>query len=101
MRDRHLDLFQCDRPRFMDVCCRYDVGRESWEWDGQESVVWQAPTCLGGEASLARESAIKIIVVVIVVIVVIVCCYCCYGCCGVVVFDAVMILTRHILRLMD
>ena len=32
-----------DRPHSTNVCCHQDIGRESWEWDGQESVVWQAP----------------------------------------------------------
>ena len=33
VRLRRRDLFQCDRPRSTDVCCRHDVGREIWEWD--------------------------------------------------------------------
>ena len=33
-----------DRPHSTDVCGHHDIGRESWEWVGQESVVWQAPT---------------------------------------------------------
>ena len=33
-----------DRPHSTDVCWHHDIGRESWEWVGQESIVWQAPT---------------------------------------------------------
>ena len=33
--------------------CPHDIGRDSWEWDGQESVVWpdlNSPQELGEEA---------------------------------------------------
>ena len=46
--------FEYDRPYSTDVCCPHDVGRESWEWDGQESVVWQVPTPPEG-GSIPRE----------------------------------------------
>ena len=32
-----------DRPHSTNVCSPHDIGRESWEWDGQEAVIWQAP----------------------------------------------------------
>ena len=50
----------------------HDVGRESWEWDGQESVVWQVPTPPGRGKYPSQEKARwrvdKVIVVVAVVL---------------------------------
>ena len=31
-------------PHSTDVWCPHDIGREVWEWVGQESEVWQDPT---------------------------------------------------------
>ena len=31
------------RPNSTYVWCLDDLGRESWDWEGQESVVWQGP----------------------------------------------------------
>ena len=38
------DSFHHGRPHSTNVCCHHDIGRESWERERQESVVWQAPT---------------------------------------------------------
>ena len=55
------------------MCCLLGIGRESLEWDGQESVVWQAPTSQGKKPSRgkARCRVDKVIVVVVVVVVVV------------------------------
>ena len=45
--------FFSGRPNSMNMMCPYDIGRDSWEWEGQESVEWpdlNSPQELGEEA---------------------------------------------------